>query len=447
MKIFTLPDLGEGLPDAEIVRWHVQEGEMVKLDQILVSVETAKAVVEVPSPIEGSIQKLFAKAGDIVHTGAPLVEFVTSDNNHNQNTSIENNVGESNTSAHNSNTQNAELDRRNNAATAAGQLEIGTTIIKEHAPLQKQTSDKNAGSHTFNNIANGNMPNYAGNSNAAIKATPAIRAMAQQLQIDLATVTATGPNGAITKSDLEKAAASISSSSASSSFTHSSFNPTSSSSLSSEAPLEDYLPLKGVRRAMAHSMAKSHAEVVPITVMDDAKLLHWSANEDITVRIIQAIIQGIQKEPDINGWFDTKTLSRRLIKELHLGIAMDTADGLFVPVIHNADKLNRVELRTALDTLKKKVLDRSISPEDLRGATFTLSNVGVFAGRYANPVVIPPMLAILATGKIREEVVAVKGEMRICRVLPLALTFDHRVVTGGEATRFLAEMLESLEKD
>lgn len=410
MKIFTLPDLGEGLPDAEIVRWHVQEGEMVKLDQILVSVETAKAVVEVPSPIEGSIQKLFAKAGDIVHTGAPLVEFVTEDY-HSMNTDM-NAVTHTGNSNANSNSQIMDTDRRNNAATAAGQLEIGTTIIKEHAPLQKQTM----------------------NSNTTIKATPAIRALAQQLQMDLATVTATGPNGAITKSDVEKAAAA-----------HSSLNPTSSPS--SDALLEDYLPLKGVRRAMAHSMAKSHAEVVPITVMDDAKLLYWSANEDITVRIIQAIIHGIQKEPDINGWFDTKTLSRRLIKELHLGIAMDTADGLFVPVIHNADKLNKAELRSALDALKKKVLDRTISPEDLRGATFTLSNVGVFAGRYANPVVIPPMLAILATGKIREEVVAINGEMRICRVLPLALTFDHRVVTGGEATRFLATMLESLEKN
>lgn len=393
MKIFNLPDLGEGLPDAEIVRWHVNVGDAVTLDQILVSVETAKAVVEVPSPIEGIIRTLFGKPGDLVHTGAPLVEFESEHDIHN-----------ADLQSHHS--ENTNADRRNNAATAAGELEIGNTIIQDQAPVLKQTvAGKAAG--------------------ASIRVTPAIRALAQQLQIDLATVSGTGPNGTITKQDLEQAAVTA-------------------QGLNAQA-VDGFEPLKGVRRAMANSMAKSHAEVVPITVMDDAKLLNWPESEDVTIRIIQAIVQGFQKEPDLNTWFDSKTISRRVMNEIHLGIAMDTEDGLFVPVLHHAEKYSKAELRIELDKLKKKVLDRSISPQDLRGATFTLSNVGVFAGRYANPVVIPPTVAILATGKIREEVVADKGEIRICKVLPLALTFDHRAVTGGEATRFLGAVMQSLQ--
>lgn len=434
MKIFNLPDLGEGLPDAEIVQWHVQIGDLVKLDQILVSVETAKAVVEVPSPIEGRIQHLFGKAGDLMHTGAPLVEFDLTDHNATIVKAENVGLGESmNVSMNGTMDESSAADRRNNAATAAGELEIGDTVIQEQSHIQKQRlasrvaqnnqhginySQTNLGNNTGIKTGNNTVATFSG-SNQSIKATPAIRALAQQMQIDLAVISGSGPNGTITKQDLEQAA-----------------------NASEQAGA--FEQLKGVRRAMAHSMAKSHAEVVPITVMDDAKLLHWPENEDITVRIIQAIIEAYQKEPDLNAWFDSKAMARRIIKELHLGIAMDTAEGLFVPVIHNAEKLNKVELRAELEKLKKKVQDRTIAPQDLRGATFTLSNVGVFAGRYANPVVIPPTVAILAVGKIRDEVVAVEGQIKICKVMPLALTFDHRAVTGGEATRFLASMMQSL---
>lgn len=422
MNIFTLPDLGEGLPDAEIVNWHVEVGDFVKLDQILVSVETAKAVVEIPSPMEGLIQKLFGKAGDLVHTGAPLVEF-----------DISTGDSRSGTSGHNS---HVDSDRRDNVATAAGELEIGDTVIQDqsHLHLQKQINNLQANkAHVATSFNTGigsnigtNIANVNSNIGTSIKATPAVRARAQELQIDLASVIGTGPNGTITKQDLEKATSALQA----------------TDTLQQSGSFEQ---LKGVRRAMAHSMAKSHAEVVPITIMDDAKLLNWPEKEDITVRIIQAIVAAYQIQPDLNAWFDSKAMARRVIKELNLGIAMDTEDGLFVPVIHNAEKLNKTELRAELEKLKKQVHDRTISPNDLRGATFTLSNVGIFSGRYANPVVLPPTVAILAAGKIREEVVAIKGEIRICKVLPLALTFDHRVVTGGEATRFMAAVMQSLE--
>lgn len=371
MKIFKLPDLGEGLPDAEISEWHVQVGDEVKLDQSLVSMETAKAVVEVPSPVTGRVIKLFGKPGDIIQTGSPLVEFEHGE-------------------------QEIVPEKEEDRGTVAGRLETSNTVLQE--------------SHLA----------IAGRTQNSVKATPAIRALAQRLNVELGSVTPTGPNGTILTQDVEHAA----------------------HALQGAGPLE---LLKGTRRVMAQIMSQSHAEVVPVTVMDDAHLLHWSADFDITVRLIQAIVAACQQEPALNAWYDSKAVGRRLMPECNLGLAMDTTDGLFVPVIHKAEKYDAKGLRQRINALKSEVETRSILPENLRGATLTLSNFGKFAGRYASPVVVPPMVAILGVGRLREEVVAIKGEIKICSVLPLALTFDHRAVTGGEATRFLGIVIKSLE--
>jgi len=405
--IFKLPDLGEGLPDAEIAEWHVKVGDEIKMDQLLVSMETAKAVVEVPSPYEGRVVNLFGKPGDIINTGGNLIEFETDKNvvedahshAHSQSHSHANAQAHSNAHSHSeAQTQSHSQSLRNNAATAAGELEIGNTVLQEPT------------------LTFGNRP-----GSNAIKATPAIRALAQQMKVDLSTVTPTGPNGTIMRQDIEHAAA----------------------LLQQAGPLE---LLKGVRRAMAQSMSQANAEIVPVTIMDDAVLIKWSKDEDITVRVVQAIAHACQVEPALNAWFDGKVLGRRLLKEVHLGIAVDSPEGLFVPVIRNANTLSGSEIRERLNTLKKNVLDRSMTPHDFHGATFTLSNFGIFAGRYANPVIVPPMVAILASGKIVEEVKAVEGKMQICRVMPLSLTFDHRAVTGGEASRFLGAVIEALQK-
>lgn len=369
--IFKLPDLGEGLPDSEIVEWHVAVGDVVKLDQLLVSMETAKAVVEVPSPVAGKVIKLYGNPGDIIKTGAPLVEFESTENK----------------------------KTSEDAGTVVGKLEVGETILQEETiksskPLQ------------------------------GIKATPAVRALADRLKVDLSMIAPTGPQGAVTLQDVQQAARHITD------HTH---------------QIGDIEPLKGVRRAMAQVMSQAHAEVVPVTVMDDAKLWGWSTTEDITVRIIQAIIKACEKEPSLNAWFDARRMGRRLFSEVHLGIAMDTEEGLFVPAIRDAQNLTKEVLRQRIETLKKQVSERSIPAEELRGATITLSNFGKFAGRYANPIIVPPMVAIIGVGKVREEVVAVKGRPEVSKVLPLALTFDHRAVTGGEATRFLGEVIRALE--
>ncbi len=217
-------------------------------------------------------------------------------------------------------------------------------------------------------------------------------------------------------------------------------------SSSSAQPPAGYEALRGVRRVMAQTMIQSHHEIVPVTLMDDADIHAWAPKTDITWRVIRALVAGCKAEPALNAHFDTKSLSRKLIAEVNIALAMDSAEGLFVPVLKDVNKQSATDVRTTINRFKEQVANRSIPQDDLRGGTLMLSNFGVFAGRYANPVLAGPMVAIIGTGKIREEVVAYQGAPAIHRVIPLSLTFDHRACTGGEGSRFLAAVIADLEK-
>lgn len=367
MKVFVLPDLGEGLPDAEINEWLVKEGDVVKVDQPLVSMETAKAVVEVPSPYSGKIEKLHGKKGDIIKTGSPLVEFEGS--------------------------EEKEADK----GTVVGHIESSGKTLEE-------TSIVGGASGV-----------------SSVKATPAVRALAKRLNVDLSQVTPSAESGVITAADVERTVA----------------------LLKEAGELE---LLRGARRTMATVMAKAHAEVVDVTIHDEADIHAWKEGSDITVRLVQALIVACQKEPALNAWYDTQAVGRRLHQSVNLGIATDTGEELLVPVIKHAEKKSASELREVIDRFKKLARTREIPAEELRGASITLSNFGTFAGRFANPVIVPPMVAILGVGKIRDAVVAFEGKPVIHRVVPLSLTFDHRAVTGGEATRFLGCFIEALQE-
>jgi len=202
--------------------------------------------------------------------------------------------------------------------------------------------------------------------------------------------------------------------------------------------------LKGVRRNMARVMAEAHASVVPTTLCDDADLHAWQPGNDITVRLIRALVRACKAVPALNAWFDGNNLTRTLHPHVDVGIAVDTEEGLFVPALRNADVLDAAGLRAAINRLRDAVKNRSIAPEELRGYTISLSNFGVFAGRYATPVVVPPCVAIVAAGKLRHELVPVMGGVETHRLMPLSLTFDHRAATGGEAARFLKALLDDL---
>jgi 2-oxoisovalerate dehydrogenase E2 component (dihydrolipoyl transacylase) len=364
MTIFKLPDLGEGLAEAEIVEWLIKPGDHVKTDQHLVSVETAKAVVDIPSPFHGVIKKIYGKPGDAIPVGNPLIEF--------------------------------ESEEQETSTTVAGKLEIGNTLVAETAQVLKPQQTK---------------------------ATPAVRALAKQLNVDLSQITGTGHQNAISREDILQA-----------------------SQTQSAAPKKEEGVLHGMRRTMAKVMSQSQAQVVPVTIYDDANISAWPAKTDITVRVIRAIVTACKAEPTLNAWFKDNTM--QLHEHVNLGLAIDTADGLFVPVLPKIDEsLNSPEkIREQVNYYKDAIEKRSITPAQMQGATFTLSNFGIFAGRYASPVVVPPQVAILAIARIRDAVLAIHGEAKIQRVMPLSLTFDHRAATGGEATRFFAVLIKDLEQ-
>jgi len=365
MNIFKLPDLGEGLQEAEIVEWHVKSGEDIRADQPLLSVETAKAIVDIPSPQSGRIAKLFGQPGDIVHLGAPLVAFEGAGD---------------------------EAD----AGTVVGHMEVGQHVVQE--------------------ALGGGMGAGVG----VIKAIPAARALARKLDVDLAMVTPSGPEGVITAADVQRVAKIL-------------------------AELGPPEVLRGVRRAMAQNMARAQSEVAAATVIDDADIHAWPPHTDVTIRLIRALVAGCRAEPGLNTWFDGHAGRRHVLEKIDLGIAVDLPDGLFVPVLRNVALRDPADLRGGLDRMRADIRARRIPPEELRGNTITLSNFGMIAGKYAAPVVVPPTVAILGAGRIHEQVVAAAGIPAVHRILPLSLTFDHRVVTGGEAARFLAATIADLQ--
>ena len=255
----------------------------------------------------------------------------------------------------------------------------------------------------------------------ALQVLPAVRALARKLDVDLNLVQATGPGGTFTRADVERAA----------------------KSLADAGPAE---PLRGMRRAMAQRMAAAHAEVARTTVTDEADIDDWRKGEDVTIRLVRAIAAACAAEPSLNAWYNADAGERRVIKRIDLGIAVDTEGGLIVPVLRNVGERNANDLRTGLDRMRADAAARSIPPEELRGATITLSNFGMIGGRFANLIVVPPQAAIVGAGRIDHRAMVHDGQPAARRVLPLSLTFDHRVVTGGEAARFLVALKSDLEK-
>jgi pyruvate dehydrogenase E2 component (dihydrolipoamide acetyltransferase) len=182
------------------------------------------------------------------------------------------------------------------------------------------------------------------------------------------------------------------------------------------------------------------------TVFDDADIEGWRQGADYTVRLLRAIAAGCRAEPGLNAWFDGSTHGRRLFQPIHVGIGVDTPDGLLVPVIRDVGNRDAVELRAEVNRLKTGARDRTLPSADLKDFTIMLSNFGVMAGRYATPVVVPPAVAILGAGRVSRDVVAVEDRIEAHRRIPLSLTFDHRCVTGGEAVRFLAAVIADLQQ-
>ncbi len=457
-KTFILPDLGEGLPDATIVEWFVKVGDVIRLDENLVSMETAKAVVEVPSPVSGKVLRLAGGPGDIVVTGTLLAEFEVDP-------SLPQRAEAQDTGHHHGGGHAAPAaEAPKPAAAKAAEAET-----KAEAP--REDSGTVVGAMQSSDAVRSETALAIG----GVKAVPAVRALAKKLKVDLARVRPTGAEGVITLKDVKDAAANGSAALLPSPIGkgaggeelseagHHASTITSSApraeatrtALSAAGkPMRTQPPgvvasgqpeqLKGVRRNMARVMAAAHAQVVPTTLVDDADLHAWIGKQDITARLIRSIVAACKTVPSLNAWFDGEKLVRTLHPHVDIGIAVDTDDGLFVPALRNADMLDGASIRTAIKRLRTQVEDRSIPASELSGYTISLSNFGMFAGRYATPVVVPPTVAIVGAGKLCHDVVAVMGGIEVHRRMPISLTFDHRACTGGEAARFLKALLDDL---
>lgn len=367
MAHFLLPDLGEGLQEAEIVEWHVKEGDTIKEDDNLLSVETAKAIVDIPAPKSGVVARCFVKEGDIVHIGEPLLAF--------------------------------EGDEEGTSHSVVGELK----------------SDAQGAADSF-------VAGAVTTINRSAAATPATRALARHLSVDVEKLDGSGPEGAVTLDDVQREARRHA--------TH--------------MPKIDGEPLRGVSRSMAKAMTAAGQQVVPVSLFDQVSIGHWPAKTDIMVRIIRAIAAGCEAEPKANAWFDGDAMVLKQIEKVDLGIAVDTPDGLFVPVMHNIVNRDDADLRGGLQLLRKYVTERSIPPKELQGATITISNFGTLGGRFATPVVVPPQVVIVGVGRAFTQPAIKDGALVDDKVMPISVTFDHRVLNGGEAARFLASVMASL---
>ncbi|MDP9083250.1 MAG: 2-oxo acid dehydrogenase subunit E2 [Pseudomonadota bacterium] len=388
MSTFKLPDLGEGLAEAEIIEWHVKVGDQVRVDQPMVSVETAKAVVEVPAPYGGLVTALHGAPGDIVLTGAPLIDF--------------------------------------DSGTV-----VGSMPATSEEELVESVSVGIARSRT---------------ENGGSRAVPAARALAKRLSVDLGALQGSGRGGLISLDDVLQHANLTAAAKGSPTAAETAASPA-ARAIAAATPADGIVePLRGVRRAMAQSMSLSRDHVAGSTVCDDADIHHWTQRGDYMQRLMRALICAWRVEPALNAWYDSSTQSRILVGHIDLAIAVDTPGGLIVPVVRNIESKTPAALRADIVHQKEAAHRRSTPAEDLRDFTLMLSNFGTLAGRYGIPLVVPPAVAILGAGKVRADAVVAAGAVVAHRRMPLSLSFDHRCITGGEACRFLASVIADLEK-
>jgi len=457
-KQFLLPDLGEGLPDATIVEWYVKEGDTIRLDDNLVSMETAKAVVDVPSPVSGKVLKLAGGAGDVIVTGTMLAEFELDPNAPQR--------AEGQDTGHHHGPSKGTGSPAPDDGDKVVASDEGGEIEETDAPpaaAEREDSGTVVGAMQSSDAVRSEQAVAVG----GVKAMPAVRAMARKLKVDLSRVKATGADGVITMADVKQAAADGSAKAGSAAAAPVGAAPAAKPAAAptrdaaqrtqlsaSGKPMRTQPPsvsasgqpeqLKGVRRNMARVMADAHAKVVATTLSDDADIHAWAPGNDVTVRLIRAICSAAKAVPALNAWFDGDKLVRTMHPHVDVGIAVDTDDGLFVPALRNADVLDAAGVREGVNRLRAQVMDRSIPASELSGYTISLSNFGMFAGRYATPVVVPPCVAIIAAGRGRHQITPVVGGFEAHKVIPLSLTFDHRACTGGEAARFLKALLDDL---
>ena len=405
-RIFALPDVGEGLTEAEILSWHVAPGDTVTLNQIIVEIETAKAAVELPSPYAGVVRELFAEPGATVAVGTPLIAIDTSPSD----------------------------------ATTAAPEPAPAGAIGEEGPSGRITTLVGYGPRTA--IVTRRPRTAASPALGSVPlAKPPVRKLAKELGIDLRAVLGSGTGGVITREDIQRAA-------------NPAGNGTASSDAGPDAGQQRREPIRGVRKATAAAVVASAftaphvtmfltVDVTP-TMELRAQLTGQPQFRGVKLTPLafaaRAVCLAARRTSEVNASWDEATGEIVYFDYVHLGIAAATPRGLIVPKIRNADRMSLHELALALDTLASAAREGRTAPGDMLGGTITITNIGVFGIDTGTPILNPGESAILALGAIRDMPWVVDGAVVARKVCQLALSVDHRVVDGQQGSQFLADI-------
>lgn len=412
--IFNFPDIGEGLEEGTVLEWYVQKGQAVQAGDALVKVETDKVVADIPSPKAGTVVATFGHVGEVIHVGKPLVEI-----------ELEGVFGE----------QAVELA---NAPQVIAIEEEGAAVV---GTLEV------AGNSGFLPASTENAPQQVeAKAKHKVLATPLARAMAKELSLDINEITGTGPFGRVTKVDIE---------------TYHAFKQTQTKqATATPVPAESvtYEPLTQMRKTIAKRMLTSKLNAAHMTVFEEVEIselvrirekykkIYAEKNEKLTFLpfIVKATVLALKQHRQLNAQLDMENDRMIYHNGYHMGIAVDTAEGLVVPVIHDADRLSIFEIAQRISVLSEKAKDRKLTLEELKGGTFTLTNYGSIGGIFATPVINYPQAAILGIGRLMKKPIVKDDQVTIGHVLSLSLTVDHQIVDGGEASRFLNTVMNYL---
>jgi pyruvate dehydrogenase E2 component (dihydrolipoamide acetyltransferase) len=374
-RTFQLPDIGEGLTDAEIVAWSVAVGDRVQEGTPLCEIETAKAVVELTAPWPGVILHLGGAAGDTIAVGATLVV-----------------IGDA-----------------------------GEAWEPDHQAVDPAAPQPDAASPT----------GVSSSAGGVVKAMPVVRRLAAELGVDLATVAGTGPGGRITREDVT------------------------ASANAAPGDTDDHISLSLMRRTIAEHMTRSWTEIPHVTTFDDVDATALLARRRalaaagrpaaLEALLIHAVVPALIAHPEFNATLEGDELM--LVRRYNIGVAVDTPDGLIVPVVHKADQLDLEELSAAVTDLSVRARARTLVPSELTGGTFTISNIGALGGGHGTPIIPLGTTAIISFGKVVDRPVVAAESLAIAPVMPLSLSYDHRVIDGGLGRRFVDTLVGELTKE
>ena len=438
-RVFNLPDLGEGLEDAEIVEWKVSEGDTVELNQPLIEVNTAKALVEIPSPVAGVITTLHGAAGDVVEVGKPLVTFEVE--------------------------SGAPPSAEGEAAAAAGQeatggdgqskreaVLVGYGVDEGSQTAKRRPKLKPPGPRRASAATSAPTQTAQADGGKEVRAAPPVRRLARERGIDLATVSGSGPEGRITREDVLNAAeggGGATSAPGPGGREARGATPT-------PAEGEERVPVRGVRRMIAEKMARSWREIPHVTTFHtvDASAIEslrkeLTASSGVKVSALSIVVRALAdvcgRHPKLSSSWDDEAHEIVLKHAVHVGIATDTERGLMVPVVRDAAQKSITHIASEIAELVEAARAGKATLEQLTGGTVTVTNVGTYGSAYGTPIINIPEAAILALGRVEQRAVAVDGAIAARPSVTLSLSFDHRVLDGADADKALTDLRELLE--